>query len=193
MRLPRPAIPLKTKCLVALRQVGEIWPEAVIAAHHGKLRAFLATILDNLADLLGCEAKELHLDHDPALGAREKIRDRAGRIIRYLPDANDPEHLHYRWNVAHRIKTNVRGEHGQHPDRVLIKKMRRFENPERFAKANKREFGKLRRLQNKKGGFKPRKLRSASRWPPKGSRKIRNRPWAKTRKSNGRPTPSTLG
>ena len=51
-------------------------------------------------------------------------RTRAGKTL-YSPDANDPEHLVYRTAHAHLIKTNVRGEHGQHPDRVLIKKERR--------------------------------------------------------------------
>jgi hypothetical protein len=82
--------------------------------------------LDALLSMLSTDGSPLHLDHDPALGARVKVL-RHGEIIGYLPTANDPEFLIYREAGAHRIKTNVRGEHGQHPDRVLIKKQRRRE------------------------------------------------------------------
>lgn len=52
--------------------------------------------------------------------------------MQYEPDANDPDHLFYRphgpeFDGSHLIKTNVRGDHGQHPDRVLIKKQKRLE------------------------------------------------------------------
>jgi hypothetical protein len=85
---------------------------------------------ERLGFLLEClfgDAK-VHLDHDPPLGARAKIM-RGGEIIGYRPAANDSECLVYRLVIDHQIKTNVHGEHGQHPDRVLIKKQRRRERP----------------------------------------------------------------
>lgn len=97
-------------------------------------RERLKALLDCLKDRIGATALELH--HDPALGAREKIM-RDGKIVGYIPDANDPLWLVYLDEHDHLIRTNVAGEHGQHPDRVLIKKQRRRERPrpKRFAKA----------------------------------------------------------
>jgi hypothetical protein len=93
--------------------------------------ARLKVLLDALAAELGCEVSELRLDHDPPLAARPKIMMTRGRM-KYAPDANDPVYLEYRPHGpqhagSHLIKTNVRGDHGQHPDRVLIKKARRLE------------------------------------------------------------------
>ena len=130
--------------------LGELWIDDAIKANKGGYGAFLARLLKQLAELL--DAEKLQLDHDPALGARTKIM-RHGEIVGYKPDANDPEFLIYREARAHFIKTNVRGECGQHPDRVLIKKQRRLERGTRT---------------------KGRKLHSANRWPPAGSRKIQN-------------------
>lgn len=132
-RLWRPHVPLEVRCRVALRQLGEIDPEGVIAAAR-KARSMgpqLAGLLKMLADNLGCDPKDLRLDHDPPLGARPQFRRGLGKKTYYEPDANDPEHLIYREKHAHHIKTNVRGEHGQHPDRVLIKRERRRKRPER--------------------------------------------------------------
>jgi hypothetical protein len=84
----------------------------------------LDRMLEMLAQELRCEVSQLHLDHDPALGARQKLV-KGGVHVGYFPDANDPEFLIYREKHAHFIKTNVRGIGAQHPDRVLIKKERK--------------------------------------------------------------------
>ena len=126
MRLPRPYIPVLVKCTVVLRQLGELWPEEILA-EVGASKQFLNQKLVWLARLLDCEVGELRLDHDPALGARAKIWNKAGEIVAYVPDANDPDHLVYRTKHAHYIKTNVRGDGAKFPDRVLIKRARRQE------------------------------------------------------------------
>lgn len=141
-RLYRPYIPLSVRVAVAERQLRERVPA-------GKFRYMfpgkstygnkLLALLPLLAKAFRCKLKDLRLDHDPPLGARPRIRRGLGRKTYYIPDANDPEHLNYRphgpqFDGSHLIKTNVRGEHGQHPDRVLIKKARRLENPGRAKK-----------------------------------------------------------
>lgn len=128
-RLFRPTIPVEIKCRVALRQLGELWPDDAIKAHKGALGAFLAQLLKKLAELLGED--ELHLDHDPPLAIRPRFRRGLSKKTYYVPDANDPEHLIYRGAQAHRVKTNVKGDGAQHPDRVLIKKERRRRNKKR--------------------------------------------------------------
>lgn len=133
-RLIRPAIPVEVKFRVVLRQLGEMWPDDIIRLHRearSSMGRAVAERLTRLAELLNCEVKDLRLDHDPALGAREKVFRKKVHVD-YIPSANDPEHLRYRphgpqFAGSHLIKTNVRGEHGQHPDRVLIKKQRRLE------------------------------------------------------------------
>lgn len=127
MRLPRPYIPLEVRCRVALRQLGEMWPDEVIASapRFGGLLMLLEVKKAQLAYLLGIKtALDLHLDHDPALGAREKIR-KHGKIVGYRPDANDSDHLAYRTKESHRIKTLIRGDGAQYSDRALIKRERR--------------------------------------------------------------------
>lgn len=66
---------------------------------------------------------EAHLDHDPPLRARA-FNDRTGQ---YFPDANDPDYLVWRDKEGHRIKTYVRGEHGQYSDTILIARERKRE------------------------------------------------------------------
>lgn len=151
-RLLRPAIPLDVRCLVAMRQLGEMWPNSVLDAHkrgHGRL---LRTLLASLAEQLGCEPGDLQLDHDPALGVREKVF-RDGVHVDYVPPANDPGALIYREKTAHGIKTRVRGERGQFSDLTLIKRQRRRERP-RPAKPKAR-------LKTK--GFA--KIKNKSNWP----------------------------
>jgi hypothetical protein len=187
-RLLRPHIPVETRCRVVLRQLGEMFIEDVMSANrylprdHRKLSygRLLAEKLALLAELLKCEVADLHLDHNPALGAREKVF-RKGEHVGYKPDANDPEHLIYREAAAHRIKTNVRGEHGQHPDRVLIKKMRRHEKavpraastgtPRKPSYANRKTgFRSAVNKSKLKRKWASRPLRSASRWPKRSKR-----------------------
>jgi len=67
----------------------------------------------------------LHLDHDPPLALRQFDK----LTGKYLPDANDPEYLRYIPADQHRIKTFVRGEHGQRSDTAQIKRNRRRLKP----------------------------------------------------------------
>lgn len=153
MRLVRPYIPLAVRIEVARHQL--ILREGTVRAL-SPLAKYPAAAKVRIGFLLEClfgDAK-VQLDHDPPLGARKKIMH-SGEIIGYRPDANDPNYLVYRLAVDHQIKTNVHGEHGQHPDRVLIKRQRHIETP-------RRERPKQ-------------KIKSANRWPPKGTRKIQNR------------------
>lgn len=177
-RLIRPPISVEVKCRVVLRQLGEMFIDEVIAFNRRKLGALLAGKLDALASLLNCERAELRCDHDPALGARQKVF-RHGVHVDYVPAGSDPAHLYYRphgprFAGSHLIKTNIRGDHGQHPDRVLIKKNRRLER--RLAEEPRRRKTMLidKPTRKPKARFS-RPLRSANRWPPKGSQKIRGR------------------
>lgn len=128
-RLYRPHIPLDIRCRVALRQLGEMWPDLVIEENRGKYAGLLRELLFKLGRLLSDNhVVQLHLDHDPPLGAREKrYGGGLSPMTRYIPDANDPNHLIYREVAAHGIKTRVRGEHGQYSDLALIKRARRRE------------------------------------------------------------------
>jgi hypothetical protein len=129
-KLYRPPIPLAVKCQVAERQIlKRSMTVSFVGVPEKPLYRRLKFLLAMLAALLGCEVEELRLDHDPPLAARQR---KGYPTIRYIPDANDAEHLFYRphgpeHEGSHLIKTNVRGDHGQHPDRVLIKKNRRIE------------------------------------------------------------------
>jgi hypothetical protein len=150
-RLWRPSIPLDVQYRVALRQIGTLWIEEAVrgARASRKLRHWVDSAKQRLMELYHCDA--LHLDHDPPLAARQ--RKGTGKNTVYTPAANDPEHLIYRPKAEHQIKTNVRGDHGQYPDRVLIKRERKRNKP--AAKYSR------------KYSWPKRKLRSASRWPKK--------------------------
>lgn len=132
-RLYRPTIPLSVRCEVAERQLRARGLELDEKLFFPKnLTERLQWLRESLALVLGCDVKELRLDHDPPLGARPRRRCGLGRKTYYTPDANDPDYLFYRphgpeHEGSHLVKTNVRGDHGQHPDRVLIKKERRRE------------------------------------------------------------------
>lgn len=182
--LLRPHIPLEVRCRVVLRQLGEMWPDDVIAeakAERG-LGHLLAFSLKCISEIICCEVQDLRLDHNPALGARPKVFKR-GKHVDYIPPANDPLHLEYRphgktFERSHLIKTNVRGDHGQHPDRVLIKKQRKLEKKKGATRRTSSGFRKrpsyrkrIPLLARPKG----RPLRSANRWPAKGSQKFSNR------------------
>ena len=162
MRLHRPYIPLEVRCRVALRQlefnasVIEHWRRADKVGPRS-IKEALRRLLILLADDLGCASGELHLDHDPPLAARQRRGE--GKRTVYSPDANDPAHLVYREKRAHHIKTNVRGDGAQYPDRVLITRERR----------------RRRKKADHKRRWPKRKLRSASRWPPRGLRKLKGR------------------
>lgn len=178
-RLLRPHIPLEVRCRVVLRQLSEMWPDKAIDAHRnheGGLGAFLLARLAYMAAVLRCEVQDLRLDHNPALGARPKVFKR-GKHVDYIPPANDPLHLEYRphgkmFERSHLIKTNIRGDHGQHPDRVLIKKMRRLE---RGGKKRRGVRPIKRRVAFRGKNKASRPLRSANRWPERGSQKFNRR------------------
>lgn len=172
--LYRPHIPLSVRVIVAARQLrahGDKFSRSVLyGLSLSEPKNFpgdptlsfarkLACLLSALAICLGCDVKDLRLDHDPALGARPQRRRGLGRKTYYIPDANDPDHLFYRPHGpehagSHLIKTNVRGDHGQHPDRVLIKKERkRSRKRETPAKASR--FPKASARSKRIPGFEP--------------------------------------
>lgn len=152
-RLYRPHIPIAVKVVVAERQVKEKpnldWGVYLSVCWQNNSDR-MEMLKGLLANRLHCEIKDLRLDHDPPLAARPKERRGLGKRTYYIPDANDPDHLFYRphgpqFAGSHLIKTNVRGDHGQHPDRVLIKKQRRIERgpkPKRGPKIQSRGFDK---------------------------------------------------
>lgn len=168
-RLYRPHIPLSVKVEVARRQLIERGDRARVRyptpAKHLPLYKQLAHMLGTLAESMLCEVKDLRLDHDPPLGAREKTGEGRGTV--YTPDANDPEHLFYRPHGAqfagsHDVKTRIRGDHGQFSDVALIKRERRRTKPptERQRKMaelreRQREIQKQRRRELKKQRGKP--------------------------------------
>jgi hypothetical protein len=151
MRLPRPFVPLAIRAKVARRQVDEKWPppgsvdvvlpDTARASH--KLYHWLCLLFPD---------EPCQLDHDPPLAARKKIRDKNGAVIGYSPAANDPDFLVYRAKEDHRVKTYVRGEHGQYSDTVLIKRER---------KRDKKKAGKLRKYRWPKRKLKSRSFHAA--------------------------------
>jgi hypothetical protein len=134
-RLYRPHIPLAVRVAVASRQLEQRGRSAIVRTVKettGTWGDQLHHLLLYLAREMECEVADLRLDHDPPLAARPKERRGLSPKTFYTPDANDPDHLFYRPHGpehagSHLIKTNIRGDHGQHPDRVLIKKERRRE------------------------------------------------------------------
>lgn len=146
-KLVRPNPSVEVRCRVALRQLGEMFPDAVIDANraHPKdaylknvapnvvrlsLGRLLVTLKARLAELLGCSVSDLRLDHDPALENREKRFNRAGVHVDYVPPANDKDFLRYRPHAttfagSHDVKTRIRGDHGQLSDNSLAKKERK--------------------------------------------------------------------
>lgn len=176
-KLYRPPIPIETKLAVACRQLGNSpWIVAASVAEAKKRRLLahtLETALAVLAERLRCDVRDLRLDHDPPLGDRDKTGE--GKSTAYDPPANDPDHLSYRphgaqFDGSHDVKTRIRGERGQYSDLARIKRRRRRERGEH---AREIAAGKpKRRLKRKKPKRGRRRIRSASRWPPKGSRKI---------------------
>lgn len=134
-RLYRPHVPLAVRIQVAERQAkakpSVRWGFYLTVEWGPQQQARrLAMLLRVLTEQFGCEVTDLRLDHDPPLAARPRHRRGLGPKTYYTPDANDPDHLAYRphgpqFARSHLVKTNVRGDHGQFPDRVLIKRERR--------------------------------------------------------------------
>jgi hypothetical protein len=127
-RLFRPHIPVEVKCRVLLRQLGEMWPDKVIAGWQGSLGILCSGLHERLAALLGCTVADLRLDHDPPLAIREKAYLFDGTIS-YKPEANDPEFLIYRSKANHDIKTRVRGDGAQFSDLAKIRREKKRNRP----------------------------------------------------------------
>jgi hypothetical protein len=105
--LPRPYIPLDVRCAVADRQFALFPPPRT----KKELDIVLRLMFGNVP---------VHLDHEPALALRK--RTNTGR---YIPPANDPNHLIYRVEEEHRTKTLHRGDHGQFSDIALIRRQKK--------------------------------------------------------------------
>lgn len=136
MKRPRPYIPVKVRLLVAMQ--GYAMDERYRQRFEEAATDFLRwlnpkTIIGRLpkpskkrlTEILKARFgdKSCHLDHDPPLRARA-FNPRTGK---YKPDANDPRFLIYRSQEEHRVKTYVRGEHGQYSDTILIARERKRE------------------------------------------------------------------
>lgn len=149
MRLPRPHIPISVRVAVARRQWGESTGMHAMGIplpdNYAALQAYLHLLFGD---------QKVHLDHDPPLAARPLRFDKGGKFLGYVPDANDPDYLIYRTVEDHRLKTNVRGDGAQYPDRVLIKRERR-----RLKKRRPK-----RKIANRKRQWPKRKLRGKSKW-----------------------------
>lgn len=127
-RLYRPHIPLSVRLDVVHRQLQRMGKETIVFESETKASQ-LAGLLRFLAHQLGCEAKDLRLDHDPALCNRQQFRNGRGEIVRYVPDANDPNHLIYRTKADHDIKTRVRGPGAQFSDLALLRREKKRQRP----------------------------------------------------------------
>lgn len=159
-RLFRPHIPLEVRCRVALRQLGHALPDEVLDVWPNK-KQLLDSLLNQIAAYVPCRVADLRLDHDPPLAARPQMRAGLGRT-KYVPDANDPDHLFYRphgpeFASSHLIKTNVRGDHGQHPDRVLIKRARKKCRRRPKVKIRSRGFRKAAKRRRRRLPLPPRR------------------------------------
>lgn len=160
MRLPRPHIPIEVECRVALRQLGEMFPDDVIRGHKRNLGVLRDDLILRLAGLLfpGQEVVDFQLDHNPPLACRQQFKNGRGEVVRYVPAANDPEYLFFRERHSHFIKTNVRGDGAQHPDRVLIKRERRRGRKKRpKQKIRSRGFRKVARRRRRQLPLPPRR------------------------------------
>jgi len=158
-RLFRPAIPVKVKCRVLLRQLGEMFPDTVIVEHRRGLGRLAEALEARLAEMLLCTVNDLRIDHDPALALRSRSGE--GKATVYDPPANDPEFLAYRphgteFAGSHDVKTRIRGDGAQFSDLALIKRQRRREKKAAEAKQrNKRQKFAARRQ----------KIRGRWKWP----------------------------
>ena len=144
-RLPRPYIPLAIRVQVAERQMKEL-TGCVCTDEFGvpnelagvSLSARLKAALFHLSS--GGDNK-LDLHHRPALVNRKRKKNGD-----YDPPANSPDHLVYLPKDVHDIETRVRGQHGQHSDLALARKLKNI-------------------ARNRDPKRKKIKIKSASRWP----------------------------
>lgn len=163
MKRPRPYIPVDVRCYVVLRQVGDLWPDKLVEESRHNLGALLSEKLVHLAATLGCEVRDLRLDHNPALILREFNR----RTGRYKPDANDWDFLIYRTAHDHHLKTNVRGDGALRSDTAARMHQRRMDENRGKRKRRPKAKIKSRSFASVSGA----KLRGGKRkWPKRGFR-----------------------
>jgi hypothetical protein len=171
VRLYRPYIPWSVRREVIARQMHERGVEPSSAAKYtGSNERAVRFMIEELFGL----GVRVELHHDPALvnreqkTVREMVAIHPGRgpkwrnVVRYTPDANDPDYLLYMPVDDHDVRTRVRGTRGQHSDLALARKRKRVEK--------KRGTAKRTSKYNRKYNWPSRPLRSASRWPKRSSR-----------------------
>jgi len=111
MRLPRKYIPLGIRIDVALRQclAADIATTAQCIMGTDLTKSYkLESLLEILFGKDNYKRAELH--HRPALMNRKKVRSKTtAKIVRYIPDELDPNHLVYLLDDDHDIETRVRG------------------------------------------------------------------------------------
>ncbi len=137
-RLPRPHTPLEICCRVLLVQLGT-FPELIdrdLAKNKGRYEAYYNELKPRLAEQLNCQTRDLDLDHHPPLAARKKTYNEFGEVVAYDPDANDPDFLAYRVRLAHKFKTNKRGDGAQFRDQALINRQRQLNGRRRIGRSS---------------------------------------------------------
>src|SRR5882762_2477026 len=100
----RAYIPVLTRCLVARRQLREQFNVETRRANRESLSVYLERLLDELRWRLTINSEPLQLDHDPALGLREKTVHTDGHVT-YRPRETDHRYLIYRPKGKHLEKT----------------------------------------------------------------------------------------
>lgn len=143
--------------LVAQRQLAA---SGVLDRH--ALIGFAAMLPDAASHRLAAILRVLFSGHPVELHHRPALINRPlnSRRTDTVPPANDPEFMVYlRKDEEHKIETYVRGQNGQLSDMGLRRKAKR---------AVRRQKTQRKRIAKPHGA----KLRSANRWPPKGSQKI---------------------
>lgn len=133
VRIPRPYIPIKTRIMVARRQILALPDNPFTLAMKPIVRhvsVFNKTTLELLLATLGMRL-DAQLDHNPPLMLRKKLYHN-GKHVAYSPPANDPDFLIYRIAENHRIKTFIHGDGAQRSDmaqRRYLKRVNASRNP----------------------------------------------------------------
>lgn len=156
MKVARKYIPLSVRVQVAERQLCELgdWGKINVALAETSCRSLKLRLEGALAHLFPGQHTELH--HRPALVNRRWNK----RTKDYEPRANDPDFLVYLAEDDHDIETRVRGQGAQRSDLGQRRYLKRVAKNRASAPPRARN----RHLKVK--------IRSANRWPPKGSRRI---------------------
>lgn len=125
MRLPRPSVPDSLKVAVALRQLRALdAPAATLERTEKRIGAYLERLLFALQVFMKT-SKPLQFHHRPALTNREKIV-RDGKIVGYIPAANEEPFLFWIPQDVHDVETRVRGLRGAHSDLGLARKLKKI-------------------------------------------------------------------